>query len=107
MLAMQMNLMEVVNFLQIKNRDIFPVPNLYSIIRLGKIPINETGDRYWFPIWRISQRYNEDQVMTILSSIKKKFNHFAIAFENDDNYLILSDNILDTNLADKILMKIT
>ena len=104
---MHKNLIEVVNFLKIKNRDIFPVPNLYSIIRLGKIPINETGDRYWFPIWRISQRYNEDQVMTILSSIKKKFNHFAIAFENDDNYLILSDKILDTNFADKILKEIT
>ena len=103
---MRINLIEVVKFLKIKNRDIFPVPNLYSIIRLGKIPINETGDRYWFPIWRISQRYNEDQVMTILSSIKKKFNNFAIAFENDDNYLILSDNILDTNFADKILMEI-
>lgn len=104
---MHMNLIEVMKFLKIKNRDIFPVPNLYSIIHLGKIPINETGDRYWFPIWRISQRYNEDQVMTILSSIKKKFNHFAIAFENDDNYLILSDKILDTNFADKILKEIT
>ena len=103
---MHMNVIEAAKFLKIMNRDIFPVPNLSSIIHLGKIPINETGEHYWFPIWRISQRYNKDQVMIILSLIKKKFDRFAIAFENDDNYLILSNEIMDTTFADKILMKI-
>lgn len=98
-----MHLTEVIQSLNIHDKNIFPVPSIHFIVRLGKIPREEILGKYWFPIWRISSIYNEDQIKTVVLMLKKKFDKFAIAFENNENYLILSDNIINRKDADKII----
>jgi len=102
-----MNVTKAARFLKVQSRNIFPVPSINSIIRVGKIPRLESEGSFWTPVWKISLKYNKDQVMTILAMVKKKLHNFAIAFENEDNYLIMSDERLDEGYADMILSKIT
>ncbi|MBS7651249.1 MAG: hypothetical protein QXK72_03475 [Candidatus Bathyarchaeia archaeon] len=101
-----MSLVEAIKFLKVKNRDIYPVADLDLIIRIGKIPKAATDGGYWFPTWRISRRYSTDQIFTILRMLKKRFGRFAVAFANDETYLILSDDVLDEEYANEILSKI-
>jgi hypothetical protein len=101
-----MNATEAARFLKVQSRNIFPVPSINSIIRIGKIPRLESEGSFWTPIWKISLKYNKNQVMTILAMAKKKLHNFAIAFENEDNYLIMSDERLDESYSNMILSKI-
>ena len=64
------------------------------------------GKGDWIPVWKISSRYNDRQVQIILEMINKRLKNFAIAFENESSYLILSDRSLDADYADEILSKI-
>ena len=101
-----MNEKEAAKFLKVQSRDIFPVPSINSIIRIGKIPRSESEESFWIPVWRVSLKYNKNQVKTILAMIKSKLDNFAIAFENEDNYLIMSDESLHDTYSDRILSKI-
>jgi hypothetical protein len=101
-----MSLRETVRFLRVKNRDIYPVPDIDLIVRLGKIPKANSDGGYWFPAWRISRRYDASQISTILRMLKKRLRRFAVAFVNDETYLILSDEALDEDYANEILSKI-
>ena len=55
------------------------------------------------PTWKITPR--EDRTGIILEVIRKLSKDFAIAFENEDNYLILSDKPLDKSWTDEILSR--
>lgn len=101
-----MNATKAARFLGVQSRNIFPVPSINSIIRIGKIPRSESQGSFWTPEWKISLKYNKDQAMTILGMVKKKLHNFATAFENEDNYLIMSDEPLDESYSDMILLKI-
>ena len=76
-----MNVTKAARFLKVQSRNMFPVPSINSIIRVGKIPILESEGSFWNPVWRISLKYNKDQIKTILVMMKKKLDNFAIAFE--------------------------
>jgi hypothetical protein len=102
-----MNVTRAARFLKVKHRNLFPVPSVNSIIRVGKIPRTEKKGEFWTPAWKISRRYNENQVLTILTMLRKGLGNFAIAFENEDNYLILSDGALDESYAGKIVSEIS
>ncbi|MBS7625792.1 hypothetical protein KEJ51_01940 [Candidatus Bathyarchaeota archaeon] len=101
-----MSLVEAIKFLRVKNRDVYPVADLNIIVRLGKIPKAAADGGYWFPAWRISRRYSTDQIFAILRMLKKRFGRFAVAFVDDETYLILSDDVLDEGYANMILSKI-
>lgn len=101
-----MSLPKAVKFLKVNGRDVFAVPDVDAIIRIGRIPSMRRGKGYWIPIWKISSRYNERQVQVILKMISKRLSNFAIAFENESNYLILSDEFLDADYAGEVLSKI-
>jgi hypothetical protein len=102
-----MKLARAAKILKVQERDLFPIPSINSIVRVGKIPKAKSEVGFWVPIWKISVKYNDKQAMTILTMLKKRLHDFAIAFENEDNYLVLSDDPLDSGYADKILSEIT
>ncbi len=101
-----MSLRFAARFLGVRDRDLFPVPSIDLIVRVGKIPRGEHEEGFRYPVWRISRRYDETQVGTIAETLRKRLGRFGIAFENDDNYLILSDEPLDEELANEILANI-
>jgi len=98
--------MKAAKLLKVKDRNLFAVPDIDAITRIGRIPIIEKENGFWIPIWKISGSYDEHQVTTILKMIIEKRGNFAIAFENERNYLILSDESLDEEYANEILSKI-
>ncbi|MGQ9543397.1 MAG: hypothetical protein ACUVTM_04845 [Candidatus Bathyarchaeia archaeon] len=98
-----MSLRRTVRFLNVNDHDIYPVPDIDSIVRIGKIPKATGRGEYWFPVWRISRRYDDSQVATILRMLKGRLGKFAVAFINDENYLVMSDKALDEDYANEIL----
>ncbi len=102
-----MKLAKAAKFLRVQSRNLFPVPSINSIIRVGKIPRTDNKMGFWIPTWKISPKFNDDQAMKILMMVRKRLRSFAIAFENEDNYLILSNQRLDESFTNKILSKIT
>jgi hypothetical protein len=98
--------MKAAKLLKVRDRNLFAIPDIDAINRIGRIPIAKKENCFWIPIWRISSSYNEHKVATILKMTIKKLGNFAIAFENESNYLILSDESLDEEYANEILSKI-
>ena len=101
-----MKLSKAVKLLGVRDRNLFPIPSINSIIRVGKIPKEQNTTEFWMPNWKITPRDDEDETRIIVEMIRKKSNDFAIAFENEDNYLILSDKPLDKSWIDEILSRI-
>jgi len=101
-----MKLARAARTLKVRERDLFPIPSINSIVHVGKIPKAKSEVGFWVPIWKISAKYNDNQAKTILTMVKKRLHDFAIAFENEDNYLVMSNEPLDASYADKILLEI-
>jgi len=101
--GIEMSLEKAARFLEVRDCDLFPVPSIDFIVRVGKIPREEREEGFWIPVWRISRQYDAGQVRAILRMLKKRLDRFGIAFENEDNYLILSEEPLDEKCANEIL----
>ena len=102
-----MKLARAKKFLNVSDRNLFPVPSINSIIRVGRIPRTGIEGEFWIPIWKISIKYDDRQATAILRVIKRKLSSFAIAFENEDNYLILSDLALEESDIEAIQSVVT
>ncbi|MCJ7760976.1 hypothetical protein MUP59_07555 [Candidatus Bathyarchaeota archaeon] len=100
-----MKLSKAAKLLDVRDRNLFPVPSINSIIRVGKIPKEKNTSGFWMPTWRITTGDDEDITGIILEVIRKSSKDFAIAFENEDDYLILSDKPLDKSWTDEILSR--
>jgi hypothetical protein len=101
----KMKLSKAVKLLGVRERNLFPIPSINSIIRVGRIPKDQNRSGFWMPTWKITPRDDEDKTGIILEVIRKSSKDFAIAFENEDNYLILSDKPLDRSWTDEILSR--
>jgi hypothetical protein len=102
-----MKLARVAKLLKVQRQNIFPVPSVNSLIRVGKIPKTKEMHEFWTPAWKMTPKYDDKQAATILAMLKRRIREFAIAFENEDNFLILSDQALDNDYAEEILAEMT
>jgi len=98
----KMKLSKAVKLLGVRERNLFPIPSIDSIIRVGRIPKDQNTSEFWMPTWKITPGDDEDKTGIILEVIRKSSRDFAIAFENEDNYLVLSDKPFDKSWTEML-----